>query len=438
MHTGSLDLAGLDAEERATLLSAQRAARLDLAGEVGATFNLATAENVLLYDRLRPVLTDFAKFDIRDTKYPGRVGGTLEELHNNTAAFLTVQYRLQAKPLLPNHVLGVSGVSAALESLAFALCDPGDTVIIPAPCWQGFKWCFTYRARAELVPFAVSSSEADPFRLTLDDVKKAYEGVSPRPKVLVLTNPDNPLGVTYSKDLLEEIYGWAMASTEMHVISDEIYFHSETADKPEFTTAFALDAYRPDRVHVVWGFAKDFGVSGFRAGFVLTRDKDVMERIIARRMWFLAPFASPQIFMLSQGVLSRAGGFARELMVLYRRRLIVQRGETAKALGREKIAYYTHGTAAQFFWLDLSKYLDRVPPGDEDDVSPADATDEREKRLDKYLRDRGIFLLPGGELSCPVPGWFRLCFTCEQLRVMEAAVAELGKVLRGLSSLPAP
>lgn len=61
-------------------------------------------------------------------------------------------------------------------------------------------------------------------------------------------------------------------------MSDEIYCHSQLdGSTTPFTSAVTLEAYREfaDRIHVVWGFAKDFGLSGFRTGFVLSKNPAV-------------------------------------------------------------------------------------------------------------------------------------------------------------------
>jgi aspartate/methionine/tyrosine aminotransferase len=421
MDEGLFGTAGLDAEERATLLSARRAeagARRLLGAPAEANFNLATAENVLLYERLREVITDFRRFSLEDTKYPGRAKpGNLYTLNARAAAFLSAEYGL-GEPLTADQVMGIGGVSAALESLTFALCKPGDTVIAPAPCWQGFEWCFTYRAGARLERFPVSSQPGDPFHLTLDDVKRGCERARGTAKVLVLTNPDNPLGVNYAPELLEEIYGWVLGETGMHVVSDEIYFNSQTAGAPPFKGALALKAYQRnhDRVHVVWGFAKDFGLSGFRAGFVVTRAAAVMKAVIDRRMWFLSPFTAQPIFALSNVLGRDEGRFAHELMREYRRALTEQRRATAGALDAQSIVYYPHNHAALFFWLDLRRYLRAGG----------------EKELNARLEANGIFLLPGQTLACPEPGWFRLCYTCESAGVIVAAVEHLGNVLQNI------
>ena len=43
-----------------------------------------------------------------------------------------------------------------------------------------------------------------------------------KPKILLLTNPNNPLGTVYSKEIIASAVDWARGKG-MHIIVDEIY-----------------------------------------------------------------------------------------------------------------------------------------------------------------------------------------------------------------------
>ena len=99
----------------------------------------------------------------------------------------------------------------------------------------------------------------------------------------------------------------------------------------------------------------------------------------------------------------------------------------------EDIKTHLPTRAAQFFWLDLRAYLNRVP--DEYQLSSKynridllnyPESDESETRLLKYIAaEAKVQLLPGKTLSCIEPGFFRLCFTCEETSKVEAAIKQM-------------
>ncbi|MGW1071651.1 pyridoxal phosphate-dependent aminotransferase [Streptomyces sp. NPDC002537] len=435
--------------------------------------NLATAENVLLYPSLREHV--FAK-----------LGTIAEENVRYATAYGTDHLRLEIgemlRPVLSpsldhDDIFGTSGVSAALECLAFALKDrkdnplrSGDRVLLPAPFWQGFKWCFEQRPELVCVPVALTAKGAGRFELTLEDLQRAYHQQPEPPRLLVLTNPNNPLGVNYDKELLERIHHWALEETEMHIISDEMYAHSQLTDAaPPFVSALALDAYRleaaKDRVHVVWGFAKDFGLSGFKAGVVISRSPAVQEAMKGTptretSSWF-SPFDSLKHFVIGELLAVREDGrsYALALMEQYRSVLTTAFRTVRTALDTAKVPYLHRegANSAQFFWLDLRDWLPRdaqeIPYGLGPHFPDAERVPERlatetgkpgasglpvlfsdissaEEWLRRYIAEQAnVLLLPGQTLSCPEPGYFRLCFTAFGTPTVVEAVQRLGEAL---------
>ena len=102
------------------------------------------------------------------------------------------------------------------------------------------------------------------------------------PKVLLLTNPTNPFGTVWKAEDMLRAIEWATAH-RIHVVSDEIYAASifGQAECPPFESAWDLAAEKltdeqARLVHLVYGLAKDFGVSGFRTGAVATRHGHVI------------------------------------------------------------------------------------------------------------------------------------------------------------------
>lgn len=423
-----------DPEQRASLFSLKNP----------QVTNLAVAENVLTFPLFEKIFQNSTSFAVADTKYPPLFYGE-PLVREMTATLLSKTFKHE---LNSEHLSGVSGASAALECLAFALFFPGDTVLVPTPYWQGFKWCFEQRPGMKIIP--VNLSPQDEFQLTVSAVQKAYDNASPKPKALVLTNPHNPLGVNYEKELLEQLYTWVLTETDMHIISDELYCHSQI-DIPgaEFVSAFALEAYQrnKDRVHIVWGFAKDFGLSGFKAGFIITTNQEVHNRVrsntaegISDRFGWFSPFDSLKNFMLRNLLSADEGLLPYEAMQEYQEKLTTAFLRIKPLFDDvEDIKPHPLTGAAQFFWLDLRAYLDRVPSNQKFSLEGIDLldypeSDERENRLLKYIADKGLVqLLPGQTLSCIEPGFFRLCFTCEET---DEVVKATERMIDALEALP--
>ncbi|MFD3579789.1 aminotransferase class I/II-fold pyridoxal phosphate-dependent enzyme [Streptomyces sp. NPDC058644] len=439
--------------------------------------NLATAENVLVYPSLRDNVYDrLGVLEQKDVKYAPSYGS--QDLRHRIADMLRP---MLAPDLKSEDIFGTSGASAALECLAFALKDggilrSGDRVLLPAPYWQGFNWSFEQRPELVTVPVHLRERGKENFELTLADLQHAYRTQPEPPKLLVLTNPNNPLGDNYDKDLLESIYRWVLNETGMHIISDEIYAHSQLAwAQPEFVSALALDAYQhspeaQNRIHVVYSFAKDFGMSGLKAGVVISKSPVVhqaMQGIKDKQnslSWF-SPFDSLKHFVIGKMLETTIDGksYPLELMKQYRDWLTTAFQETRRALDDGGIPYrYREGqNAAQFFWLDLRAYLppagtavippeigphfpqlDRVPQPFAEMSAEAEKhgtvalpilfpnISSEEEWLRWYIATYAqVQLLPGQLLSCAEPGYFRLCYTAVDTTQVIASIQRFADLL---------
>ncbi|QUH02358.1 pyridoxal phosphate-dependent aminotransferase [Saccharopolyspora erythraea] len=422
--------------------------------------NLAVAENVTIYPLLeRYVFGDLAGLSEDGLRYVTPYGSPrLRELMaERLEKSLAPKWPVPEVLVRPDDVFGTAGVSSALECVALALrgsgfLQAGDGVLIPAPCWQGFKWSFEQRPQLRCV-YAHAGVPGDPdpvkrFELSLRNLEDTYATADPAPKLLVLTNPHNPLGVNYRKDLLEEIFAWALGKG-MHVISDEMYRHSQLAgSEPEFVSALALDAVRSEaareRVHVVWGLAKDFGLSGFRAGFIVSRSPAVRAAMkggeqpkVASLSWF-SPFDSLKHRVALRLLEARVDGlpFWDVAMRSYSERLTAQFTAVEDALADWDIAC-VHGenaNCAQFLWVDLTRWLGTVDTAASDGAGMFPGAGRSEAALAAYLADAAdVVLLPGRTLSCRDEGYFRLCFTAYRQEVVVDAANRIGEALHRLS-----
>ncbi|RPK64659.1 Aspartate aminotransferase [Streptomyces sp. ADI96-02] len=427
--------------------------------------DLSVAENVLVYDdsMQKTVFANTSLLPEKNIHYFPPYG--TDELRQQVAALLTKAF---GREVDAENVFGTAGVASALECLAFALknnapgvpapLEDGDGVLIPAPYWQGFNWSFEQRPKLTCVPVNLPTEGPHAFRLTVDLIRNQYEEHKKQtgraPRLLVLTNPHNPLGVNYSKSLLEDIYAWALGHRDLHIISDEIYCHSQLdSSTTPFTSAVALDAYseHPTRIHVVWGFAKDFGLSGFRTGFVVSQNTVVKDAMLGSKdtgaevrhpmSWF-TPFDSLKHHVIGAVLSASADGPGSDLyttvaMKTYRSLLSKSFAEAKDSLRRNGIKHLHHDgdNAAQFFWLDLRDYLDLpVPPAPADTMPlplTAPGLDIREEGLFNYFRRQPteVSLLPGGVMHSPAPGFFRLCYTARQPGEVSEAIDRVGTAL---------
>jgi aspartate/methionine/tyrosine aminotransferase len=145
---------------------------------------------------------------------------------------------------------------------AFAtLCDPGDEVILPAPYWTTYPEAITL---AGGVPKVIETTEETGFQVSVDELEAAW---SPRTKVLLFVNPDNPSGAVYPPEQVAAIGRWAV-ERGVWVITDEIYEHL-TYGPHEFTSMPVLVPDLTDQCVVLNGVAKTYAMTGWRVGWMI-------------------------------------------------------------------------------------------------------------------------------------------------------------------------
>ncbi|MCA9696581.1 MAG: pyridoxal phosphate-dependent aminotransferase [Myxococcales bacterium] len=403
---------------------------------------LAVAENVLLAPEL--IASIGGRPDLResDLMYEDSYGSQV--LRERSAAMLSASLGLD-EALDHNQVSGFSSTRSALAWILTSLVEgqANPIFLVPTPCWQGFGWIVADFLGGTIVP--VETRSEDDFALSLASIQAAYRRVVKdhrrEPAALILTNPGNPIGRNLPPSLVEDIATWTLRHTRMQLVSDEIYAHAGLAgcsDLP-FVSALSLRSVPEGdwgRVHVAWGFAKDFGVSGFRIGLYLCRDRQRHVAVRAHAQW--SPFDSLNSATMAH-VLGREGTDGAVLMKTFQARLCEQFDAVEEVLNQESIPFVANARASLFFFLDLRAWLELASardhtPGLSASLRTSESNiDPRERALRDYLVDEaGVELAPGTQFGTAEPGFFRMCHTAADLSRVCAGVRQIGTALREL------
>lgn len=158
----------------------------------------------------------------------------------------------------PDQIVVSTGAKQAVYNSVLAVCNPGDEVIIPRPCWVSYVEMVKL---AGGVPVVVDTSEED-FILDLDRIAGA---ITPRTKAIMLNTPNNPCGVVYSRDSLLAV-GEMAVKHGFYVIADEIYEKIIYGGAKHVSIA-ALSPEIYDRTITINGFSKAYAMTGWRLGY---------------------------------------------------------------------------------------------------------------------------------------------------------------------------
>ena len=164
----------------------------------------------------------------------------------------------------PDSVVAAAGASMANHLAMASLIDPGDEVLIEHPGYELIVSTALYLG-AEVKRF--ERTEESGYALDPAQIRRA---MSPRTKLIAITNLHNPSSALASESALRECQDLGV-----HVLVDEVYL--DAAYYGAQRTAYHLG---PEFI-VTSSLTKVYGLSGLRCGWILARPE------LARAMWRL-------------------------------------------------------------------------------------------------------------------------------------------------------
>jgi aspartate/methionine/tyrosine aminotransferase len=173
----------------------------------------------------------------------------------------TIELRERIAALYPgataDHVEVTNGTSEANYLIALSQLTPGDVVAMQVPNYMQMPGV----ARS-------LGAEVRTFQLHTDrgcepDWDEFERAVTPKTRLLYLSNPNNPTGSVLSAASMARIVA-RCGQTGTWLLSDEVYLGAEI-DGPRTTSFWGMS----DRVIVTSGLSKAYGIPGVRIGWLV-------------------------------------------------------------------------------------------------------------------------------------------------------------------------
>ena len=194
---------------------------------------------------LREGLRAYADGDPEQFQYPASVG--LHELREEIAT----RRGVDIEQVIVTNGAGEANHLAMTESLD----RKGSEILLVDPVYP------YYAGRVQMLGadmnFVSAGTDGQP------DAADVREQISEDTAAVVVNSPNNPLGVTYDAETLQELVAAAEEYDAM-VVSDEVYDHFDYSG--EFKSALAVDS--PNRI-VTNSYSKSMAITGFRVGYAV-------------------------------------------------------------------------------------------------------------------------------------------------------------------------
>ena len=215
----------------------------------------------------------------------------LENLYKNEILFTKLhQYpdithtslreRLGAIFNVPRQNIVISaGLDSILDLITRVFFEYKDIYLMPVP---GFFLFESYSERMGASPVFLQLNENENFAFTYDTFLQLQDLlIRFRPKIIWLSNPNNPTGQVISDKILIDIFELARLYNT-YVVVDEAY-HEFIGTAAQSAVRFTQEY---NNLMVLRSFSKAFGLAGIRLGYLICSDADIIEALLLHRHHF--------------------------------------------------------------------------------------------------------------------------------------------------------
>ena len=341
------------------------------------------------YDHVVEALTQAAQ-DPEMWKYALR---DLPELKQAVCDYY--ERRFGVSGITPSMVQSCNGTQEGVGHLGLALLDPGDTILVPDPCYPAFEaGAKIADAKLEYYPL-VAEHNYLPYVAGIDSE------VADRAKYMIVSLPANPVGSVGTPEVYEEIIAFAREH-DLLIVHDNAY--SDIVFDGEPGGSFLQ---YPGALEVgveFFSLSKSFNVTGARIGFLVGRE-DVVSAFAKLR----SQIDFGMFFPIQKAAIACLNGPRDEVEA---QRLKYQERRDALCDGLEDLGWErpnAHGS--MFVWAKL-------PGGRTDSMA----------FCEELLEKAGVVVTPGASFGPSGEGHVRMALVLppDQIALAVEAIREAG------------
>ncbi|MBU1131565.1 pyridoxal phosphate-dependent aminotransferase [Patescibacteria group bacterium] len=183
-------------------------------------------------------------------------------------------HQLGAKDITEDNVIITAGGSEAIQWCFFSICEIGDEVMVFEPFYTNVEG-YARMADVKLVP--VTCKIENGFHLPSNQVIKSK--ITKKTKAVYLSNPNNPTGTYYSPSEVKRLYQLCLKNN-LYLIVDEVY-RDFIYQKVKLSTALNFEKKsQKGRMIIVDSFSKRYSLCGIRVGFMVSRNKELIQNVL--------------------------------------------------------------------------------------------------------------------------------------------------------------
>lgn len=200
---------------------------------------------------------------VKEGKTGYTVNQGIPELRERISQYLETEHSIKFSK---DEIILTVGGSEALFVTFGTIFNEGDNVLIPSPGYPAYENTLKF-VGAKPVYYSINKENGIDF----DGIEESLKTMDI--KGIVLCFPNNPTGISITKDDKEKLYDILVKYHDCKIISDEMY---SAISYEEFETICEYEDIL-DRTILVSGFSKMFSMTGLRLGFICAKSPYIEE-----------------------------------------------------------------------------------------------------------------------------------------------------------------
>jgi cystathionine beta-lyase len=235
------------------------------------------------------------------------------------------------------------GVVPGINLTARAVAEPDGAILIPTPVYYPFLAVPGNAGQAELrVPLARNGQL---WEMDFDALQQAVDDYGPgRPRLLLLSNPQNPTGRAYSQSELTALADFCLTN-DLYLCSDEIHCPIILDPDLRHTPVARLDREIAERTVTLFSPTKAYNIPGLPCAVAVIPDTALKRRLLRARGGLL-PDPGPLSYTASAAAFADSSDYLPEL----NRYLRGNRDRLAEVVGERMSPV----EATYLAWIDLT------------------------------------------------------------------------------------
>lgn len=200
---------------------------------------------------------------------------------------LSQYYAGQGIDVSPEQIIVGAGASEAILFGMQSCLDPGDEVIIPEPFYANYNG-FAINSGVFVKPIRSDIKSG----FALPPIEEFEKAITDTTKAILICNPNNPTGYLYSEEELQ-VLADIVKKHDLYLFSDEVY-REFCYDGRTHHSVMNLEGLEQN-VIMIDSVSKRYSACGFRIGFLVTRNQQVLDTALKFAQARLSPPSFGQV-----------------------------------------------------------------------------------------------------------------------------------------------